>query len=188
MILEKVKAVEAVFEQLNREVSTFQMWSGMHCVAGCGKCCHKPDIEATILEFLPFAHYLYTRQQAFEWMDKLAQPKSSLCAILNPGRDGGQCSEYLYRPLICRLFGFSARINKYEKRELMTCQVIKTEQNEDFTKASEKVLNGEMVPMMTHYYMQLRSIDFDLSREYFPINEAIKRAIEVILQYYAYRE
>jgi hypothetical protein len=70
----------------------------------------------------------------------------------------------------------------------MSCQVIKSEQGVQFAKASGEVLGGKFVPVMSHYYMQLRAIDFELSREYFPINEAIKRAIEVILHYYAYRE
>jgi len=41
--------------------------------------------------------------------------------------------------------------------------------------------------MMNQYYMQLHAIDMDLTREFYPINEAIKRAIEVVLSYYAYR-
>jgi len=69
----------------------------------------------------------------------------------------------------------------------MSCKTIKSEQSENFTKASDLVLQGELVPLMTQYYMQLRGIDFELANEYFPVNEAIKRAIEVILHYYAYR-
>jgi hypothetical protein len=43
------------------------------------------------------------------------------------------------------------------------------------------------VPVMNQFYMQLHSIDFDLTKDYYPINEAIKRAIQVVLQYFAYR-
>ena len=48
--------------------------------------------------------------------------------------------------------------------------------------------DGGEVPVMSQYYMRLHAIDFELTREFFPINEAIKRAIEVILHYYAYQE
>jgi len=189
MLLAKVQAVEQVFEKLDREISTFQSWSGLHCAWGCGKCCFKPDIEATILEFLPFAHYLYTQNKASAWLEKLNKTNSSICLILNPTQGGaGLCSEYKHRGLICRLFGYSARINKYEIKELITCQIIKTEQTENFEQASMKISGGESVPVMSHYYMQLHAIDSELTREFFPINEAIKRAIEVILHYYAYRE
>jgi uncharacterized protein len=190
MLLEKVRAVEQVFDQLDQEIATFQSWSGLHCAWGCGKCCFKPDIEATILEFLPFALYLKSQQQAEEWLEKLKKSDSSLCLILNPTQGGaGLCSEYKHRGLICRLFGYSARINKYGKKELLTCSIIKTEQHENFEAAATKISGGdEPVPVMSQYYMQLHAIDDQLGREFFPINEAIRRAIEVILHYYAYRE
>ncbi|AYB35206.1 YkgJ family cysteine cluster protein [Chryseolinea soli] len=189
MLLEKVRAVEEVFENLDREISTFQSWSGLHCAWGCGKCCFKPDIEATILEFLPFAHYLYTQNLAFEWLEKIKSSDSAICHILNPTQPGaGLCSEYKHRGLICRLFGYSARTNKYGTKELVTCQIIKTEQQQQFEAAAAQIVEEKPVPVMNQFYMQLHAIDFELTREFFPINEAIKRAIEVILHYYAYRE
>ena len=190
MLLEKVRAVEQVFDKLDNEIASLQLWSGLQCSWGCGKCCFKPDIEATILEFLPFASYLHANHQAEEWLDKLNNSNSSLCLILNPTQGGaGMCSEYKHRGLICRLFGYSARFNKYGKKELITCQIIKTEQRENYEMAQTRISNDvETVPVMSQYYMQLLAIDDQLGREFFPINEAIKRAIEVILHYYAYRE
>ena len=98
------------------------------------------------------------------------------------------CSQYQHRGLICRLFGYSARTNKYGARELVTCQIIKTEQTENYEAARVKIEKGDPVPVMSQYYMRLHAIDPDLAQEFFPINEAIRRAIEVILHYYAYRE
>jgi hypothetical protein len=90
--------------------------------------------------------------------------------------------------LICRLFGYSARTNKYAEKEYVTCQIIKTEQSENYQNAAEKVSQGSgEIPMMNQYYMQLHSIDMDLTRDFYPINEAIKRAIETVLAWYAYR-
>jgi len=187
-ILEKVSSVEKVFDQLDQEIASFQSWSGLHCQFGCGKCCFKPDIEATILEFLPFAHYLYTEGKAEAWLDRLTDAPGSLCLILNPTQAGaGLCSEYKHRGLICRLFGYSARTNKYGMKELVTCQIIKTEQREEFEKASVEINQEGHVPVMSHFYMQLHAIDFELTRDFFPINTAIRKAIETVLQYYAYR-
>ncbi|MBA4054299.1 MAG: hypothetical protein C0490_06275 [Marivirga sp.] len=108
---------------------------------------------------------------------------------MNPTQGGaGLCSEYKHRGLICRLFGYSARTNKYDKKELITCQIIKTEQAANVEYTSAGIAEGRDVPVMNQFYMQLHAIDFELTREFFPINEAIKRAIEVILHYYAYRE
>jgi Fe-S-cluster containining protein len=185
---EKVKAVEAVLSKLDQEIAAFQSWSTLHCKFGCGKCCFKADIEASVLEFLPFAHHLYLQDKAFEWYENLKKTTSPICLILDPTQNGaGLCSEYPHRGLICRLFGYSARTNKYSKRELVTCQIIKTEQTEAFQAATVGVDEGKSIPVMNEYYMQLHAIDPQLAQEFFPINEAIKRAIEAILHYYAYR-
>jgi uncharacterized protein len=187
-ILEKVQAVEAVFKELDDEISSFQQWSGLHCKFGCGKCCFKSDIEATALEFLPFAHYLYQNNIAFDWLEKLKEIDSPLCLILNPvSQSAGLCSEYQYRGLICRLFGYSARTNKYGSKELVTCQLIKIEQSDSFINAQKEIETGKSLPVMSQYYMKLHSIDQQLAQDFYPINIAIKRAIETVLHYYAYR-
>jgi uncharacterized protein len=185
---EKVLAVESVFAKLDQEIASFQFWSGLHCKFGCGKCCFKPDIEATILEFLPFAYFLHKEGKSLEWLEKLKAVDSSICMILNPTQNGaGLCSEYPHRGLICRLFGYSARTNKYAERELVTCQIIKTEQSENYQMAVKNITEGKDVPMMNAYYMQLHAIDMELTRDFYPINTAIRKAIETVLHYYAYR-
>ena len=187
-IEEKVTDVEAVFDALDQEIAAFQASSSLHCKFGCGKCCFKPDIEATILEFLPFAFHLYQTNQIESWYDKLCGNQSPICLILNPDQSGaGLCSEYKYRGLICRLFGYSARTNKYGKKELITCQIIKAEQFENFNEAAKQVDEGGDVPIMSNYYMRLRNIDPQLATTFLPINQAMKAALEKVLSYYAYR-
>jgi len=185
---EKVEAVKKVFEVLDQQISDFQSATSLHCKFGCGKCCFKPDIEATVLEFLPFAYQLYQQGQAEQWLTIINESDSSLCLILNPTQSGtGLCSDYQNRGLICRLFGYSARTNKYGKKELITCQIIKTEQSEAYEQATLKIEAGTQVPVMNQFYMQLHAIDFELTQEFYPINQAIKKALETVLQYYAYR-
>lgn len=188
-LLEKIHATEEVFKKLDGEIAAFQKDSTLHCKSGCGKCCFKSDIEATTLEFLPFAHYLYKEGKAEAWYEKLNASDSSICHILNPTQSGaGLCSEYQHRGLICRLFGYSARTNKYGKKELVTCQIIKTEQGEAYQDTVSKIEEGAEVPIMNQFYMQLHGIDFELTRDFYPINTAIQHAIETVLHYYAYRD
>jgi Fe-S-cluster containining protein len=185
---EKAKSVEEVFKRLDAEISKFQSWSTLHCEYGCGKCCFKPDIEATALEFIPFALHLFKNKEAENWLTKLSESDSDVCLILHPHQSGtGLCSEYPYRGLICRLFGYSARTNKYGKRELVTCQIIKSGQAEKFEETENKIDEGMDVPVMNEFYMQLASIDFEMAREFYPINKAIRKAIETVLHFYAYR-
>lgn len=187
-IEEKVSQVQAVFQKLDDEISTFQTSTGIHCKFGCGKCCFKPDIEATPLEFLPFAFHLYKEGRAEEWYDKLASSEEQICHILNPTQSGaGLCTEYKHRGLICRLFGYSARTTKYEKKELVTCQIIKTEQSSEYEAAVSMIDNGGSVPVMSQFYMQLHAIDQEMTTEFYPINVAIRKAIGNVLHYYAYR-
>ncbi|MCK6617618.1 MAG: YkgJ family cysteine cluster protein [Cyclobacteriaceae bacterium] len=184
---EKVAQVEQVFLKLDAEIAAFQHASGLHCPSGCGKCCFKPDIEATVIEFLPVALEFYKRGMAFIWLDKLKDTDTTICQILNPVQAGqGLCSEYKHRGLICRLFGYSARKNKYGAAELVTCEIIKDQAGYQAIKAG--IESGEsQVPFMHDYYMQLYAIDMDLSRGFYPINRALQKALEVVLHYYAYR-
>jgi len=99
----------------------------------------------------------------------------------------GSCSNYRYRGLICRLFGFAASRNKYGELRLATCTIIKEEQNENYNAAEKGIGDGKYVPVFTDYYMQLTQIDYHLASLLLPINQALKRAIEEVLQYYAYR-
>jgi uncharacterized protein len=186
---EKVLAVEEVFVELDQEISRFQQWSSLQCKWGCGKCCFKPDIEATVLEFLPFAHHLYIHNQADDWYERIKTSRDPICMILNPTQSGaGLCTEYQYRGLICRLFGFSARTNKYGMKELVTCEVIKTEQEDAYQESARKISEeNASVPLMHNYYLKLHSIDPGLTRDFLPINQAIRQAIETVLAYYAYR-
>ncbi|HZY81391.1 MAG TPA: YkgJ family cysteine cluster protein [Cyclobacteriaceae bacterium] len=182
---EKVTEVEAVFQKLDEEIAQFQSVSGMHCKFGCGKCCFKPDIEATPLEFLPFALHLYREGLADAWYDKLTSSDEPICHILNPTQAGvGLCTEYKHRGLICRLFGYSARTNKYNQKELVTCNIIKTEQPSQHQNGVDAV--GQ-APVMSQYYMRLHAIDQELTTEFYPINVAIKKALENVMHYYAYR-
>ncbi len=190
MSLESIGAqVESLFEKLDADIAGFQAATTLHCGWGCGKCCFKADIEATVLEFIPFALHLYKQGQAEAWYERLRTTDESVCLILNLiSAAQGLCSEYPHRGLICRLFGYSARTNKYGKKELVTCAIIKSEQQDAYERAQAEIQQGLNVPVMNQYYMQLTSIDANLSTEFFPINVAIRKAIEAVLQYYSYRE
>lgn len=190
-IYKKVREVEKIFDTLDKHIAAFQQESSLSCIASCGKCCSKPDIEASVLEFLPLAYHLYKEKKAFDVLDKLQIYEGAYCFILQPllgQNDKGFCGNYRYRGLICRLFGFSARRDKYGNKNLVTCKSIKENQALQYEAANLKIGGGGMdVPMMSNYSMMLNAIDFQLASRYYPINIAIKLAIENVLSYYSYR-
>lgn len=55
----KVRLVELLFDRLENEITDFKLQTNLHCLSGCGKCCTKPDIDASPLEFLPWAFHLF---------------------------------------------------------------------------------------------------------------------------------
>lgn len=185
----KVQLVEHLFDQLEKESHQFQKKSGISCVAGCGKCCTYSDIEASPLEFLPWAFYLFLNGEAEKTLKTLHTTDSSICMIYKPLllSHQGTCSNYKYRGLICRLFGFAANADKYGNLRLATCKIIKEGQTKKYNSTSEAIEKGLHIPVFTEYYMQLNQIDYYLGTKIVHINQALKIAIEEVLQYYAYR-
>ncbi|MGC1516768.1 MAG: YkgJ family cysteine cluster protein [Maribacter sp.] len=187
----KVQAVERIFSQLEKDVSSFQKSTGLGCIANCGKCCYKTDINATALEFLPLAYHLFKNGEAEIWLERLNNDHSTtlcpvLATILAPNAKGS-CSKYAHRGLICRLFGFSAMLHKNDRPTLVTCRPIKEGIPEAVSKAEEHINSKKDYPLISNYYMQMRSVDESLGEELFPIRQAIAKAINHVLGYYAYR-
>lgn len=190
-IEEKVRQVEVLFDRLENEISAFQSQTHLHCNAGCGKCCSTPNIDASPLEFLPWAFHLFLNGKAEATLKELSSISTKNCFLYRSlsvfEYHKGSCSNYRYRGLICRLFGYGATTDKFGKLRLATCKIIKEEQQENFNKAEEEINNGQYVPIFSDYYMQLAQIDLRMGVSLLPINEALKIAIEEVLHYYAYR-
>ena len=186
---QKVTLIEQLFHQLEKETAAFQNNTGLSCLSGCGRCCTYPDIEASPLEFLPWAFHLFLNGEAEKMLQTLRDIKTTTCVNYQPLSivDQGHCKTYRYRGLICRLFGYGASTDKYGKLRLATCKIIKEGQAENFASASEKISQGMSVPVFTDYYMQLNQIDFRLGNIIVPVNKALRMALEEVLQYFAYR-
>lgn len=186
---QKAKAVEKLFARLDADIQKFYSKTSLRCFMGCGKCCTKPNIDATILEFLPLAMHYYMNGQAEGKLAEL-QNEEALChtfTLISDVLDTGFCQNYNYRGLICRLFGASAAEAKGRGLHLYTCGSIKESQAEAFQKTTSDINHQNFAPIVAQYYRQLTNIDPDLARKYYPINEATKKALEFILQFYAYR-
>lgn len=187
----RVKLVEDLFQNLDLEISEFQSKTNLHCKMGCGKCCTNPEMNASPLEFLPWAFHLFLNGQAEKVLTELTHKTTSICHVYNTisivDNHSGNCSSYKYRGLICRLFGYGANTDKYGQLRMSTCSIIKQNQTKNYKKTTEAINNGLKIPIFTDYYMNLSQIDFKLGNIIIPINKALQYAIEEVLQYYAYR-
>lgn len=188
---EKSQAVLQLFDQLEQETSEFANQGGLACIAGCGRCCISPKVTASPLEFLPLAFDFYkkgTANQALEILQNVSDSKTCLL-YRKTSEDGssGFCSNYAHRGMICRIFGSAARRNKNGIKELITCKLLKESKKAAFEELSIQINQGVPVPMATEYYSQLNDLDQYLSESY-PINEAIRKAIEAVIRFQYYQE
>ncbi len=188
---EKISQVEDFYALLDKDLSMFQQQSTLSCLSGCSACCRSPHVEATVLEMLPLAFHLYKENKAEDFYTTLLTATSSLCALytpvqLLPGK--GACASYPYRALVCRLFGSSFTRDKEGKSTMLICKSIKEDQPETYQKIEQEAKEENEFPMVVNYHTQLSAIDYYYSQEQHPINEAMRRALEIVLNHFHYRE
>jgi len=184
----KVRSVERLFKSLDKRIHQFQSTTRLQCAPGCGKCCQKPDIEASVLEFLPFAYHFYHENDFATVMKFVEAPESRICKLFKPlviESEKGFCGNYNNRGLICRLFGYSALRDKSGKPTMFTCSIIKS--SPEYPETLAKLSDGLKIPFTADYYKRLSQIDYGLANELLPVNAAIRRAIQQVVQYYTYR-
>ena len=170
------------YVSLDKCIKRFQRLGGVHCLPGCGSCCEGRNVEATVLEMMPMAVALYRLKECGQWQeDALFSAKEPLCIFYNKDNSvcgSGCCSMYHFRPLLCRLFGFSVRKNKHGQMEFFTCARIRTADPRVYERVQGLIKEGMAVPMMTDFSMRVYSIDPYLSRERLPVTQALQRAYE----------
>ncbi|AFL83694.1 putative Fe-S oxidoreductase [Belliella baltica DSM 15883] len=189
---EKSLEVRQVFAELDIEIKVFMEESQLSCISGCGACCANPNVHASVLEFLPLAFDLYEKGKAEKALELLEEVgEEAFCIIyksFSQDAKSGFCSDYANRGMICRLFGSAARRNKEGKKELITCKIIKEQKADLYQRTVQVIKEGAVVPSSGDAYSQLYNIDFQLTKEQFPINVAIKKALEAVLTYMFYTE
>ena len=187
---EIVSAVQEVYAELEKHLENITSQTRVKCKHLCNACCDKTDIEASPIEFIPLAAYLYQTGQIDEFLFRLDESdKTGYCVLFSPDawkKGEWACLQYDKRGLICRLFGYGYRLNRLGIPELVTCKVLKEICPDEIAKARLMgIENPELVPLFSNYFMQLYSIDPDLGTTLMPINQAIRKAIEKLYFYYA---
>ena len=187
-----IEEVEKVFEELDAHLQSTSEVSGLKCPDFCGMCCRKSDIEASPIEFMPLAAWLYKTGKVDDFLARLDHPKHPWCACFDPdatSRGEWGCQFYEKRGLICRLFGFGFRLNRENLPVLVTCKIMKCTQSAAVAKAGGMAATSpEEMPIFSNYFMRLLAIDPDLAVPQMPINDAIRVAIEKLYFYYLDKE
>jgi Fe-S-cluster containining protein len=180
--------VELVFADIGEVYARYQQQRGLFCRSGCGECCLHPGIEATVLEMLPLAFELVDSGAAEQTLDALAAHQSDGCFFYQRHSDDGKmgmCSVYQKRPGICRLFGAAGYNGREGEVQLSVCKNIKADHPAAYNDTII-ALESDPPPMIRNGKEQIRQLDYELGGMNFPINEAMRQALEKVLfeQYY----
>jgi len=172
--------VSQIFNESQSSFSQYQHQTGLICLERCGACCLSPEISATILEMLPTAFDLLDKKMAIEVLtilEKLEYPRCFFYKAFNQDGTKGTCQNYQHRPSVCRSFGAAAVKNKYGQKAFSICKLIKHDHSELISK-----LNPEEAPVIGEYARKIMGLDPDLGTKVFPINQALEKALLMILQ------
>lgn len=171
-----------LYRVADRAVAAYQKISGLVCPGGCVKCCFSEKVEATVLEMIPVAFSLFKSSQAelilkrIEKQDSLQQCVLFRPDLSQPDGDGGGCTQYPDRALICRLFGFAGNTDRTGVPQLARCRDMPVEpKTKKSRQASPESTTG--MPLFHAFGIALIAIHPDLGTVRKPINEALSEAL-----------
>ena len=185
-LYQKIQKVETLQKSADNQTLKFKHLMKTDCIEHCSECCRYNEIEATTLEFMPLAWHAYKLGLIENWLKELENYDKSQCffSIFENGKWG--CKIYPVRGMICRLFGFSAILDKNNKPKWAVCKTLKKVCPDLITKYNEYIKKHNKIPIISEYYLKLENIDFYLSQERLPINIAIKNALEMVFNHFFY--
>jgi len=187
-----------IYRDIDRKILFFQIATGLRCLPGCGSCCESNTVEATVLECLPLANRIYRMKEEeniLASVDLKIMEQDFRCVLFRPDEtisDHGRCAYYGYRPLVCRLFGFSARRDKFSRQEICLCRVVKETDHDKSTNLLQVGADFADAPISQDSFMRIASLHPGLGFKFFPINIALKNALEYLYwkrpRYMGYRK
>lgn len=182
----KIFSLARLYQELDDRLEKFRAKTGLGCLPGCGKCCVNPYVETGFFEMLPVANELWRRGKIDHWLKRVLKRGSGCqrgCIFFRPHpliAGNGRCGIYPLRPLTCRLYGFSARRDKFGAKKLETCDRIRSHFSGKVATAQDLIAKGLDIPVMVVYRDQVRDLGRGMDTELYPINVAFRKAVEKI--------
>lgn len=172
--------VESIYKESQNSFSSYQSSQKLNCLTGCGKCCLSTQIQSTILEMIPTALYLHDQKRADQIYDALdlVDTENSICIFYQKhSEDGhlGKCTNYDLRPSVCRSFGAAAVKNKMGEKVASVCKLIKEKYPQEYAQ-----MNLSEAPVIGEFARRIITLDTNLGLKLYPINHALKKAIEKV--------
>lgn len=179
-----LKDLIELYEELDLEADRFKRAAGLNCVIGCKKCCHpeKAQIEASVFECLPLGIHLWKAGEAESFLQRIPSAETRNICVLYNGDDsawsGFGCKHYTWRPLLCRLFGFSAVLDKHGKPRMALCRAVRDADPQAEDRVNRELAQGLKPMIIPHWAWKGSSLNPHLGQKRYPINLAIRIALE----------
>jgi hypothetical protein len=176
-----------VYGDLGRQIADFKARAGIDCLRKCQTCCSTAKyVEASIFEMLPLSLHIWEEGRAEELLEKLegVHPEDLCFSLnLNPTEEAPEgCMNYSFRPLICRLFGFAATVDKNGRLLIAICKPLKERHSGIDHRINEQIRENLPIPLMSDFSRKIALIDPRLGQEKYPINIALWEALELVGQ------
>ncbi|SHO44475.1 YkgJ family cysteine cluster protein [Desulfopila aestuarii] len=178
MLQELEFQVLELYHEVDRAVTAYQAATGLNCPGGCVECCFSEKVEATVLEMVPLAFHLFRTCQAELILKRIEKEhRSHQCILFRPdlsSPESGGCSQYPFRALICRMFGFAGNIDRNGRPQLARCRNMPLQ---DESGKTQEDIESEAMPLFHAYGIAITAIHPSLGTQRMPINEALHQAL-----------
>jgi len=173
VLRDRLEELELLYSRADEAVSEFQAKSGLSCPFGCGSCCEAfvPDILPLEAEYL--AAFLATKDADKAYAlaargleDRVREDGRRGCPLYADDTPY-HCTVYAARPLICRLFAFSAVRDKRGQPSFALCRLMPEpapKPSGASAGAPADALTGDGAPL--HEALRARAMDAPLMADY----------------------
>lgn len=177
-IFPQLHPILTLYNEIEHNTRLVKTAFSMECPRGCCICCaaSSVNIEASVLEMLPVCIHLYETNTYRFWMNKTQTGKFPFYNANS--NEAGCCSVYFYRPLVCRLFGFSFMKNKYGAIVPVACSTLKKQFN---AQKETNAVSPEALPLMSTFSLQAMMIDPTIGTNRYPIDESFIKTMHYVI-------
>lgn len=175
MLQELESQVLEIYGEADRAVARYRQATGLSCSSGCLKCCNSEKVEATAAEMIPLAFHLFRTGQAELLMKRLEKEEARQCILFRPDLSTdttGGCSQYSFRALVCRLFGYAGNPDRTGQPQLARCREMHPVPPENQLRH-----HAGLMPLFTTFGIAITAIHPALGTRRQPINEALYTAL-----------
>ncbi|MFH1437967.1 MAG: YkgJ family cysteine cluster protein [Pseudomonadota bacterium] len=144
--------------------------AGLACPTGCGDCCRDDRPGDSVLAALPAAAWAIG-EDLVDLLAAAVKEPSGVCVFYD-GDAAKHCRVYPLRPLVCRLFGFAGRHDKYGNIDFRPCRRMK---------GAAESPGSAVPPVFSDLALQLEGFYPPLGRERRPLNIAFHEAAQWLL-------